>query len=104
MEIQIHSDHNIKENLEFLKEKDQFQKIVQDNLAHFQKHITRVNVFFSDENGNKNELNDKRCLIEARVSGIRPYVAHYHANSLLLALGGAALKLKHELEHNIGIN
>jgi ribosomal subunit interface protein len=102
MQIQINTDHNIKSSHEFLADSEDFQKIVQDSLDHFQKHITRVDVHFSDENAGKTGEKDKRCLIEARVSGIQPIIAKHNANNLHLALEGAADKLKRSLVHTFG--
>lgn len=101
MQIQINTDRNIKDLKEIINA-DEFEGIVQNYLNHFQKHITRVDVHFSDENAGKNGPADKRCLIEARVSGVRPIIAHHNAHKLHLALEGATEKLKHSLEHTFG--
>lgn len=102
MQIQINTDHNIKGTHEFLTETDKFEEIVQGALAHFQKYITKVEVHFTDVNAGKTGFDDKRCLIEARVNGAQPIIASHHANNLLLALDGAAEKLKNSLNHTFG--
>lgn len=42
---------------------------ITDELSRFSSHITRIELHLSDENGNKDGLNDIRCLIEARLEG-----------------------------------
>jgi ribosome-associated translation inhibitor RaiA len=102
MQIQISTDHNIKGTHEMLNESEKFEEIVQDAIGHFQQHITRVEIHFTDENACKTGFEDKRCLIEARVSGAQPMIASHHANNLTLALEGATEKLKHSLNHSFG--
>jgi ribosome-associated translation inhibitor RaiA len=102
MQIQINTDHNVKGSHEFTTDTDKFEEIVMDALDHFKKHITRVEVHFSDVDGGKGGFLDKRCLIEARVSGIKPVVATHQADSLMLALDGATEKLRNSLGHTFG--
>ncbi|MBC7537374.1 MAG: HPF/RaiA family ribosome-associated protein [Bacteriovorax sp.] len=102
MQIQISTDHNIKGTHEFQTETEKFEEIVKVALGHFEKHITRVEVHFSDINAGKTGYEDKRCLIEARVSGVQPIIATNNANNLLEALEGATERLKHSLEHTFG--
>lgn len=102
MQIQINTDHNIKGSPEFLTETDKFEGIVLNALGHFQKNITRVQVNFSDVNAGKTGFEDKRCLIEARLSGVAPIIATHQANNLLEALEGATEKLKNSLVHTMG--
>ena len=102
MQILISTDHNIKGSYEFLLENDKFEEKVLNALDHFQKQITRIEVHFSDVNGAKNKAMDKRCLIEARVSGVAPIIASHQARNLLAALEGASEKLKNSLKHALG--
>lgn len=101
MQIQINTDHNIKVSKEFTT-MTEYQGIIKTSLSNFQRQITRVNVHFSDENAGKTGPSDKRCLIEARVKGVRPIIAHHNAANLQLALEGATKKLKRSLEHTLG--
>ena len=102
MQIQISTDHNIKGSHEYLSETEKFEEIVLDALGHYRNHITRIEVHFTDVNAGKTGFEDKRCLIEARVSGVQPIVATHHANNLLEALEGATEKLKNSLNHTFG--
>ncbi len=72
------------------------------DLARFSKHITRLEVHLSDENGDKEGQNDIRCLIEARLEGRQPIAVSNDANNGSLAVRGASEKLKNALETVIG--
>jgi ribosome-associated translation inhibitor RaiA len=102
MQIQISTDHNIKGSPEFLTETQKFEEIVLDALKNFQEIITRVEVYFTDVNAGKSGHEAKRCLIEARVSGIKSLIATNNANNLLEALEGATEKLRSSLDHTMG--
>jgi hypothetical protein len=56
-----------------------------------------VEVHFSDEDGNKDGFNDKRCMIEARLAGMNPIAVINHANTHEMAVLGALDKLKTSL-------
>lgn len=102
MQIQINTDHNIKGTVEYLTDTEKFEQIVMDALDHFKKYIAKIDIRFTDENAGKVGYQDKRCLIEARINGVRPIVATHHAQNLVLALEGASERLKHSLEHTFG--
>ena len=61
-----------------------------------------MEVHLSDENGDKQGLNDKRCVIEARLSGMKPIAVTNHANTHEQAVGGAVDKLKTSLDAILG--
>ena len=63
-------------------------------LRPFQKKITRVEVYFSDENSSqKFGDDDKRCVMEARLAGLQPIAVSHQSSSLEYALDNAADKL-----------
>ncbi len=99
MMIQFNTDHNI-HGREALEAK--FSTIITDGLNRFRDQITRVEVHLSDENGNKSGLNDKRCLLEARLEGMHPIAVSHHANNHELAVKGAITKLKTSIDNKIG--
>jgi ribosome-associated translation inhibitor RaiA len=76
--------------------------IISEGLSRFSHQITRVEVHLSDENGDKEGLNDKRCMIEARLSGMKPIAVTNHGNTHEQALGGAVDKLKTSLDTILG--
>ena len=103
MQIQINTDHNI-EGHEGLT--DHVSNVVQDALSQFREHIMRVEVHLSDENGPgkdmKAGLNDKRCMMEARIEGHHPLAVTAHAASVHQAIDGAAQKLERLVESTLG--
>ncbi len=99
MKIQINSDHTISEN----ERMDTFFKtLIRDSLKFYSEHITRIQVHFSDENGNKEGLNDKRCMIEARLEGKQPTVVTAQADTIEEALNSALEKMVALLKTELG--
>jgi len=99
MQIQINSGNNIKVHEEFASK---IKGIVEDALSRFSDNITRVEVHLSDEDGNKNGINDKRCMIEARLAGRQPAAVTETADTFDLAVIGAADKLVNMIESTHG--
>ncbi|MGY4531441.1 ribosome-associated translation inhibitor RaiA [Pseudomonas sp. TE3786] len=75
---------------------------VSDRLERFDDFLTRLEIHLSDENGAKAGAEDKRCQIEARPKGHQPLSVTHKAESLDLAVEGAAEKMRHALEHLMG--
>ncbi len=98
MQILINSDHHIKGGE---SANETVESIVQAAVGHFADRITRVEVHLSDTNGPKHGLQEKRCVMEARVGGMRPLAVSHEAPNLLEAVEGCADKLKRALEHAI---
>jgi ribosomal subunit interface protein len=99
MIIQVNTDNNI-EGKERLNE--YVKGVIGESLERFSGHITRVEVHLSDENGQKEGADDKRCLLEARVEGLKPVVVTNFAENLHKAVDGAITKMKHALDSAIG--
>ena len=99
MQIQINSDHHISATPEVAA---RIQELVRDTLERYSDRITRVEVHLNDLNSVKNGSNDKRCLMEARVSGLGPIDAGHEAEALELAIDGAMEKLERAIEHRLG--
>ena len=99
MQIQINTDHNI-EGREALA--IQVADIVESALARVSDRITRVEVHLSDENGDKQGQNDKRCMMEARLEGRQPVAVTHQAATLDEAVDGAADKLVRLIESTLG--
>ncbi|HQU59493.1 MAG: HPF/RaiA family ribosome-associated protein [Phaeodactylibacter sp.] len=76
--------------------------LISDGLSRFSAQITRLEVHLSDEDGNKDGLNDKRCMIEARLEGMQPIAVTSHANTHEQAVEGAIDKLMTSLETILG--
>lgn len=98
MKIQFNTDVNI-EGTEALA--DQVNTIIEQSLIRFEKHITRIEVHLSDENGDKKGQHDHRCMLEARIEGRQPVSVIEVAATLEQAVHGAAQKLVHLLESTL---
>lgn len=99
MIIQFNTDNNINSS-EILRKP--LINLISEELNRFNEHITRVEVHLSDEDGNKDGLNDKRCMLEARIEGKQPIAVISHAGSHEQAVSGAIDKLKASLETIFG--
>ncbi len=78
-----------------------FSGLIGSSLRRFAERITRLEVHVSDENSGKEGPDDKRCLIEARVRGLRPIAVTHRAETLDQAVVGATLKMKNALETTV---
>lgn len=99
MKIQLNTDAHI-HGTEALAA--QVRATVEQALAHFGEHVSRVEVHLSDENGGKSGPHDKRCMLEARLEGRPPVAVTDHAATLAQAVDGAAQKLAHLLDSRFG--
>jgi ribosome-associated translation inhibitor RaiA len=99
MQIQINTDRNI-EGREALV--TQVSGVVESALSRFSDHITRVEVYLSDENSDKKGgTRDMRCMMEARLEGRQPIGVSHQAATLDLAVDGAAGKLTRLIESTV---
>ena len=99
MQVLVNSDHHIVGG-EALTER--VQGVVADRLGRFEGRITRVEVHLNDLNGNKPGERDKRCLMEARLGGMKPIAVSHEAPTLMEAIHAAADKLERALDHTLG--
>jgi hypothetical protein len=99
MQIQFNTDKNVVGNEDLIASSE---TLVSEELSRYSQQITRVEVHFSDEDGNKDGLNDKRCLVEARLAGMQPIAVTNLANTHEKALFGALGKMKNTLEKITG--
>lgn len=99
MQIQVNTDKNIEGSARMSA---YFSETLQDALGRFEDLITTVQVHLSDENAEKEGSNDKRCLLEARVKGMKPVVVSHNAENIDFAFSGAIDKLTKSLDSTIG--
>lgn len=95
MQIQINTDKNVSGSEDLIASST---TLVSEELSRYSQQITRVEVHFSDEDGNKDGLNDKRCMVEARLAGMNPIAVTNQANTHEEAVFGALDKLKTSLK------
>ena len=99
MQIQINTDHNIEGRAALSAH---VRSVVERALSRSSEHITRVEVYVTDENGPKNGTNDMRCAMEARLERHQPIAVTHEAATLHQAVDGAADKLARLIEHTLG--
>jgi ribosome-associated translation inhibitor RaiA len=99
MLIHVRTDNHIQGREELVAE---VTTAVEESLGRFQPQLNRVEVFLADENSHKTADNDKRCTIEARLSGLQPLAATGSGGTIDQALDGALDKLASLLEHKLG--
>lgn len=99
MQIQVNSDNHIDSSIRL---EEWVKTVVDGTLERYEEDLTRIVVHLSDENGAKPGPNDLRCQMEARPKGHQPISVTHKADTLNLAVEGAAEKLEHALEHLFG--
>jgi hypothetical protein len=100
MQIQTYTDRNIAGH-EALAQT--VEEIVQRLLGRFSEQISRVEVHLSDENSSaKSGIADKRCLLEAKLAGQQPVSVSEQAQTVESAVKGAAHKMVHLLDSELG--
>lgn len=99
MKIQLNTDAHV-DGSEALATR--VSATVEQALARFSEHVTRVEVHLSDENGGKNGQQDQRCMLEARFEGRQPVAVTEHAATQEQAVHGAAQKLARLLDSTLG--
>lgn len=70
MQILINSDKNISMHVALSTSIEEESHRLLDR---FDSHLTRVEVFITDENADKSGLRDKRCTLEARPKNHQSY-------------------------------
>jgi len=78
------------------------RSVVARGLSRFAGRLTRIAVYLSDENAEKEGSNDKRCQIEARPASQKPVSASATANKVEKALTIAVGKMKRLLTARFG--
>ena len=99
MQVLVNSDHHIVAGEDLT---ERVQGVVEGRLERFQGRITRVEVHLNDLNGHKLGERDKRCMMEARVGGMKPLAVSHEAPTLTEAIHVAADKLERAIEHSFG--
>jgi len=97
MQININTDNHIEGND---RRESYFTEVLKDKLKRFDDHVTSLEIHITDENGkDKSGPDDIRCLMEARVNGMKPMAVTCHSDTVEKAIGMATEKLKNLLEH-----
>jgi hypothetical protein len=99
MQVQVNTGNGI-ENKETLER--WAADYLNETLARFKQEITRIEVQLSDETSIRKGAANKRCMMEARLTGHEPLAVNHYAETQDLAFRGASQKLIHLLEHTRG--
>lgn len=94
MTIQFNADNNLTVREEF---RIKLSAVLTEKLKRFDEEITRIEVHLSDENNGKTGVDDKSCLLEARIAGRTPVAVTAAGSTYERALDDAAEKLKSSL-------
>jgi ribosome-associated translation inhibitor RaiA len=99
MQVIVNSDHHITGDATL---RERVEAVLSDSIGRFAERIVKVEAFLTDANSSKHGARDKRCVLEARVSGAQSVVASGEAPTVAEAIDGAAAKLERALEHAFG--
>lgn len=99
MQVLVNSDHHIVGGEDLT---ERVRGVVEGRLERFSERITRVEVHLNDLNSLKLGERDKRCMMEARVGGLKPIAVSHEAPTLTEAIHMAADKLERAVAHTLG--
>jgi len=99
MQVLVNSDHHIVGGEDLT---ERVQGVVEGRLERFGGRITRVEVHLNDLNSVKLGERDKRCMMEARIGGMKPIAVSHEAPTLTEAIHVAADKLERAIDHALG--
>jgi hypothetical protein len=99
MLVRINTDNNSSKSQEFINGVSSY---ISEKVKRYAHQITRIEVYFTDENGQKESPNDKRCLLEFRLDNLPPMAVSKYASSHQAALEGALDKFAAAMKKKIG--
>ena len=100
MQVQVNTDGNIDGN-ETLRQ--HIDTVVTSAMERFGDRVTRVEVHLSDESSSaKSRKDDMRCLMEARLAGLRPIAVSHQTGDIHQAIDGAVEKLEKIVDRTLG--
>jgi ribosomal subunit interface protein len=99
MQILVETDNNLRAG----DLRDYVQSAVSAAVEHYADRVTRIEAHVGDNNSReKSGADDMRCMLEARVAGVKSIAVTHEAESLELAIDGAVEKLERALDSSIG--
>lgn len=100
MQVQVNTDNHVEGREKLI---DHVEGVIRDAVDRYQDEVTHVEAHLGDVNGGeKSGANDMRCMFEARVAGLKNIAVKHQAESLHLAIEGAADKLTKALDSALG--
>ena len=100
MQVQVETDNHIEGREKLI---EHVEGVIRDAVHHYRDQVTHVEAHLGDGNsGDKSGNADMRCLLEVRLAGLKNIAVKHQAESLHLAIEGAADKLTKALESALG--
>src|SRR5687767_680818 len=100
MLVQVETDSHIEGREKLI---EHVEGVIRDAVDRYEDQVTHVEAHLGDVNsGGKSGADDMRCMLEARVAGLKNIAVKHQAESLHLAIEGAADKLTKALESALG--
>jgi ribosome-associated translation inhibitor RaiA len=100
MQVLVETDNHVEGREKLI---EHVEGVIRDAVDHYKGQVTHVEAHLGDVNsGDKSGADDMRCMLEARVAGLKNIAVKHQAESLHLAIEGAADKLTHALESALG--
>ena len=98
MQVQVHTDNHVHGSAGLTAH---VESIVTGALERFGNRVTRVEVHIGDENGHKGGEHDKRCAMEARLSGLQPIAVTGQGAVVEAAINAAVDKLVRTIDRTL---
>ena len=100
MQVQVETDNHVEGREKLI---EHVEGVIRDAVDRYEDQVTHVEAHLGDVNGgDKSGSDDMRCMFEARVAGLKNIAVKHQAESLHLAIEGAADKLTKALESALG--
>ena len=100
MQVQVETDNHVEGREKLI---EHVEGVIRDAVDRYEDQVTHVEAHLGDVNsGEKSGAADMRCMFEARVTGVKNIAVKHQAESLHLAIEGAADKLTKALESALG--
>lgn len=99
MQVQVNAGNGVQNHATLERWATEF---LNDALSRFEQDITRLEVQLGEQARARGGAVDKRCLLEARLTGRQPVTAEHHADTQDAAIRGAAQRLANALDRTLG--
>lgn len=100
MQVQVKTDNHVEGREKLIAH---VEGVIRDAVDRFEDEVTHVEAHLGDVNSDeKSGADDMRCMLEARLAGVKNIAVTHQDESLHLAIEGAAGKLTKALESALG--
>jgi ribosome-associated translation inhibitor RaiA len=100
MQVLVKTDNHVEGREKLI---EHVEGVIRDAVDRYEDDVTHVEAHLGDANsGEKSGADDMCCMFEARVAGLKNIAVKHQAESLHLAIEGAADKLTKALESALG--